>query len=524
MPRIAVYDTTLRDGRQGAGISFSLVDLVSVAHRLDELGVDYIEAGWPGSNPKDIEFFAALKRERFENAKIVAFGSTRHARSRVQDDQVLRCLVDSGAPVVTVFGKSWDLHVREVFNITEAQNIDMIRESVAWLKEQGRSVIYDAEHFFDGYRENPEFAMATLRAAAAAGADNISLCETNGGMLPFDVEEITRVVVAELGIPVGIHCHNDSGCGVANTLAAVRAGATLVQGTINGFGERCGNANLCTIVPDLARKMKLDVLPTPVHLERLTDVSRIISELANLPHDPAQPWVGANAFAHKAGVHVNAVQKNPRTYEHDTPESVGNRRQILISDYSGKSSVIAKAREFNLDLEDKELPGQVVELVKRLENEGFQFEGADASFELLIRQAMGQFKSCFELKGFRIITHKIENNASVNEATIKVVVDGIEEMAVAEGDGPVNALDCALRKVLEKFYPVLKNMSLIDYKVRILNGGDATAARTRVLVESKYGDEVWGTVGVSENIIEASWQALVDSIEYLLMKHLDAEE
>lgn len=523
MARIAVYDTTLRDGRQGAGIAFSLVDLVAVAHRLDELGVDFIEAGWPGSNPKDIEFFDALKREHFKHAKIVAFGSTRHARSRVAEDQVLRCLVDSGAPVITVFGKSWDLHVREVFNITEAQNIDMIRESVLWLKDQGRTVLYDAEHFFDGYRDNPDFAMATLRAASEAGADNISLCETNGGMLPFDIDEITRIVASEISTPLGIHCHNDSGCGVANSLAAVRAGAVLVQGTINGLGERCGNANLCTIIPNLAIKMGHDVLASPACLERLTDTSRIIAELANFAHDPSFPWVGANAFAHKAGVHVNAVQKNPRTYEHVEPEMVGNRRQILISDYSGKSSVLAKAREFNLDLEDKELPGKVIDLVKRLENEGFQFEGADASFELLLRQAMGLYKPGFELKGFRIINHKIENNSSVNEATIKVVVNGVEEMAVAEGDGPVNALDSALRKVLEKFYPILKNMSLIDYKVRILNGRDATAARTRVLIESKYGDEVWGTVGVSENIIEASWQALVDSIEYLLMKHLDEE-
>jgi 2-isopropylmalate synthase len=519
MSRITLYDTTLRDGRQGAGIAFSLLDLLCIVRRLDALGVDYIEAGWPGSNPRDIEFFEALKGESLRHAKIVAFGSTRHAKNSVHTDPVLQSLAASGTKVVTIFGKSWDLHVREVFGISENQNLDMIRESVAWLKEQGREVIYDAEHFFDGYIENPDFAMRTLRAAADGGADSISLCETNGGLLPFQVEEITRHVVGEFKLPIGIHCHNDSGCGVANTLAAVRAGASLVQGTINGFGERCGNADLITIIADLSLKMGYDVLTSPARLADLSDVSRLVSELANMPHDPGFPYVGANAFAHKAGVHVNAVQKVARSYEHCRPELIGNSQRILISDYSGRSSVIAKAREFNLDLEQKDLPQQIIDLVKRLENDGFQFEGADASFELLIRQAMGQFSPGFELKGFRIITHKVENNASVNEATIKVVVNGVEEMAVAEGDGPVNALDQALRKVLERFYPVLKDMSLVDYKVRILNGSAATAARTRVLIESKYGDEVWGTVGVSENIIEASWQALVDSIEYLLMKH-----
>jgi len=519
VPRTALYDTTLRDGRQGAGISFSLSDLLTIVRRLDALGVEYIEAGWPGSNPRDIEFFEALKNERLQNARIAAFGSTRHPKNRVDQDPVLQALAASGTPVVTLFGKSWDLHVREVLGISERRNLDMIRESVAWLKELGREVMYDAEHFFDGYRENPDYALLTLRAAADGGADMITLCETNGGMLPFEVEEVTRAVVSEFALPIGIHCHNDSGCGVANTLAAVRAGAVLVQGTINGLGERCGNADLCTIIADLALKMGHDVLPGPAHLAGLSDISRLVSELANMPHDAGLPYVGANAFAHKAGVHVNAVQKIARSYEHCLPELVGNRQSILISEYSGKSSVIAKAREFDIDLEKKDIPKQILELLKSLENDGFQFEGAEASFELLIRQALGQFSSGFELKGFRIINHKIENNASVNEATIKVVVNGVEEMAVAEGDGPVNALDRALRKVLERFYPILREMSLVDYKVRILNGSAATAARIRVLIESKYGDETWGTVGVSENIIEASWQALVDSIEYLLMKY-----
>lgn len=519
MNRIKIYDTTLRDGRQGANISYSLIDMVAIVKRLDEIGVDYIEAGWPGSNPKDVEFFQKLQQVELQHAKVVAFGSTRHAKNKPEDDPILRALLDSGAPVITIFGKTWDLHVDEVFKIPRDENLRMIEDSVAYLKSHGRQVFFDAEHFFDGYKDNREFAMAALKAAEQGGADCVCLCETNGGMLPFETAEITAEVVKALSIPVGIHCHNDTGCGVANSLAAVRAGASQVQGTINGFGERAGNADICTIIPNLHFKMGYQVLDGERSMAELTELSRFVSELANLPHDEALPYVGGNAFAHKAGVHVNAVQKNPRTYEHIRPEQVGNSRRILISDYSGKSSVVAKAREYGLDLEDKNLPGKVIELVKQMENEGFQFEGAEASFELLLKQALGKFTPGFELKGFRIINHKVEDNRSVNEATIKVVVHGKEEMAVAEGDGPVNALDKALRKVLEKFYPILRDMKLADYKVRILNGGAATAAQTRVLIESKLGEDTWGTVGVSENIIEASWQALVDSIEYLLMKY-----
>lgn len=519
MARISVYDTTLRDGRQGAGISFSLIDLVNIALKLDELGVDYIEAGWPGSNPRDGEFFEKLSTIAFQHARIVAFGSTRHAKNKTGEDPLLKALIDSKASVVTIFGKSWDLHVREVFRIKEQQNLDMIRESVDFFKQQGRTLIYDAEHFFNGYRDNPEFALKTLQAAEAGGADCLCLCETNGGMLPADIEEIVTAVAAEVSTPLGIHCHNDSDCGVANSLAAVRAGAVHVQGTINGFGERTGNANLCSILPNLQLKMGHSVLSSDRKLRELTEVSRYVSELANLPHNESLPYVGANAFAHKAGVHVNAVQKNPRTYEHIDPALVGNRRHVLISDYSGKSSVIAKARELGIELQDKTLPSRVIELVKDMENNGFQFEGAEASFELLIKRAIGDFQPGFQLKGFRIITQKVAENVSVNEATIKVVVNGTEEMAVAEGDGPVNALDRALRKVLESAYPILRNMQLVDYKVRIMEGLEGTAARTRVLIESQLGDRVWGTVGVSENIIEASWQALVDSIEYLLMKN-----
>ena len=517
--KIAIYDTTLRDGRQGPGISYSHVDLVSIAKKLDSFGVDYIEAGWPGSNPKDVEFFKELARLEFQHARIVAFGSTRHAKNRVDSDPVLEQLVAAGTDVVTIFGKSWDLHVREVFRIDEEENFRMIRESVEFLKEKGKTVFFDAEHFFNGFRDNPEFALRALQAAEAGGADCLCLCETNGGMLPFDIEEIVSRVAAEVKTPLGIHCHNDSGCGVANSLAAVRAGCVQVQGTVNGYGERTGNADLCSIIPNLALKMGFEVLDKAESLSHITELSRFMAELANLPHNEALPYVGANAFAHKAGVHVNAVEKNSRTYEHVAPETVGNHRRILISDYSGKSSVVAKAREFNLDLGDRNLPAEVIARVKELENEGFQFEGAGASFELLLKQASGEFSPGFELRGFRVINQKMGAETSVNEATIKVVVDGREELAVAEGDGPVNALDRALRKVLEPFYPALTEMQLIDYKVRILEGKGGTSARTRVLIESKWNDDVFGTVGVSDNIIEASWQALVDSIEYLLMKH-----
>ena len=519
MEKIEVYDTTLRDGRQGAGVNFSIVDLISITHKLDELGVDYIEAGWPGSNPKDIEFFDKLKNEEFKNAKIVAFGSTRLARNKVQEDPIILSMLNADTPVVTIFGKTWDLHVKDVLGVDLETNLKMIRESVSYLKEKGKYLIYDAEHFFDGYNDNPEYAIKTLQAAVDGGADNLSLCETNGGMIPFGIEDIVKKVKAEIKTPLGIHAHNDSECGVANSLAAVRGGAVLVQGTINGFGERTGNANLCSILPNLKFKMGYNVLVNENCMKDLTEVSRFVSELANLPHDEKLPYVGNNAFAHKAGIHVNAVRKNSKTYEHIDPGLVGNHRRILISDYSGKSSVIEKAKEFGIDIKDANIPKKVIDIVKEMESEGFQFEGAEASFELLLKQAMGEYTPGFSLKGFRIMTTKVEEEISINEATIKVVVGNEEEMAVAEGDGPVNALDKALRKVLEKFYPVLKKMHLIDYKVRILAGSDGTAAKTRVLIESKMDDHAWGTVGVSENIIEASWQALVDSIEYLLLKY-----
>ncbi len=519
MEKILLYDTTLRDGRQGAGISFSMVDLLNVTKKLDAFGMDYIEAGWPGSNPKDVEFFQKLSQMEFQHAKIVAFGSTRHAKNKPSEDPLLRALVESKAPVITIFGKTWDMHVEKVFGITEQQNVDMIADSIEYLKNQGVQVFFDGEHFFDGYKENPEFAMRMITVAAKAGADSICLCETNGGMLPGDITRIVTEVRKELQLPMSIHCHNDSDCAVANSLAAVEAGITQVQGTINGIGERTGNANLCSIIPNLGLKMGYEFYSSDHDIAKLTELSRYVSEMANLPHNEALPYVGANAFAHKAGVHVNAVEKDSRTYEHIKPETVGNKRTILISDYSGTSSVMAKAREFSVEFGDKAVPKKVVELVKQLENEGYQFEGADASFELLIKQAMGQFEPAFQFKGFRIITQRDEKGATVNEATIKVIVDGKEELAVAEGDGPIDALDHALRKVLEIFYPHLKDMKLVDFKVRILDSKMATAAKTRVVIESQCGKDIWGTVGVSENIIEASWKALVDSIEYLLMKY-----
>jgi 2-isopropylmalate synthase len=518
---IKLYDTTLRDGTQGEGVAFSMEDKVRIAQRLDALGIHYIEGGWPGSNPKDLRFFKRVQGAVFKTAKISAFGATRRPGVRPQEDPNLQALVEAGPPVVTIFGKSWDFHVTAALGTTLEENIAMIGDSIAYLLKHFEEVIYDAEHFFDGFKRNREYALATLRAAEAAGAHCLVLCDTNGGCVPSDITAILREVktIVRPESPLGIHVHNDTECAVANTLAAVEGGVNHVQGTINGYGERCGNANLVSIIPNLMLKMGLESIP-PKSLRDLREVSRFVSELANRKPWSAQPYVGDSAFAHKGGIHVSAVLKHPDTYEHVDPETVGNHRRVLVSELAGQSNILWKAREYGIDL-DKNTPDarRILDMLKRMEDEGFQFEGAEASFELLMERALGNHRPYFELQGFRVIVEEQGSDTEpVAEATVKLRVKGIEEHTAASGNGPVNALDHALRKALEDFYPNLRQMSLLDYKVRILDESKATAAKTRVLITSGDGDETWGTVGVADNIIEASWQALVDSVEYKLRR------
>jgi 2-isopropylmalate synthase len=518
---IKIYDTTLRDGTQGEGVAFSMEDKVRIAHRLDALGIHYIEGGWPGSNPKDLRFFKRVQDAVFKTAKISAFGATRRPGVRPQDDQNLQALVEAGPPVVTIFGKSWDFHVTSALGTTLAENLAMIGDSVAHLQKHFEEVLYDAEHFFDGFKRNPEYAIRTLLAAEAAGAHCLILCDTNGGCLPHEVTAIIREVkkAVKPDTPLGIHVHNDSECAVANSLAAVSEGIGHVQGTINGYGERCGNANLVSIIPNLMLKMGLASIP-PESLRDLRDVSRFVSELANRKPWQAQPYVGDSAFAHKGGIHVSAVLKHPDTYEHIDPERVGNHRRVLVSELSGVSNVLWKAREYGIDL-DKNTPEtrRILDTLKRLEDEGFQFEGAEASFELLMERALGNHRPYFDLDGYRVtVDERKSDEEPVAEATVRLRVKGIPEHTAASGNGPVNALDHALRKALEEFYPSLQEMALLDYKVRILDESKGTAAKTRVLITSGDGDETWGTVGVADNIIEASWHALVDSIEYKLRR------
>lgn len=515
---VYIYDATLRDGAQGEGVNFSSNDKLLIAAKLDAFGMDYIEGGWPGSNPKDIDFFQKIRQEELRNAKISAFGSTRHARHTADDDRNLRLLIDAQTPVVTIFGKSWLLHVKDALRVKPDDNLAMILDSVAFLKQHDREVIFDAEHFFDGYSDDNAYAMAVLEAAVDAGADCLSLCDTNGGCVPQTVHEIVKTVCSAFpDIPVGFHGHNDSACGVANTLAAVAAGAVHVQGTINGLGERCGNADLTGIIPGLVCKMDCK---TNAVLEQLTEVSRFVDEIANIPHNKRQPYTGASAFAHKAGIHVSAMQRNERTYEHIAPKSVGNIRRVLVSELSGKSNILFKARELGIDIDSRSPEvKKVLEKIKQKEHLGYEYEAADASFELLIQEARGLFKPSFEILGFRVIDEE-RRGGIVSEATIKVRVEGEEEHTAAEGDGPVHALDTALRKALRPFYPFLEQIKLIDYKVRVLSVKEysGTASKVLVLVESTDGHDVWGTVGVSTNIIEASYEALIDSVEYKLMK------
>jgi 2-isopropylmalate synthase len=514
-PRVTIYDTTLRDGTQGTGISFSVLDKIRVAEKLDAFGVHYIEGGWPGSNPKDAAFFEEAAQRTWKHAKITAFGMTRRGKVKVEDDAQVKMLLDAQTPAVTIVGKTWPLHVTEVFQVSLEENLAMIADTVAYLKKHGREVLYDAEHFFDSYKEDPEYSLKTVRAARDAGADLIVLCETNGGALPEFVGEVTAKVIAELGQPVGIHTHNDGGVGVANALAAVRAGAVQVQGTINGYGERVGNCNLTTVMPNLQLKMGIDL---GIDLTQLHDLAHFVDELANVPHDIRAPYVGVAAFTHKGGLHVHAVQKLARTYEHIDPALVGNERNITISDMSGQSNVIVKAEKLGFKLA-KGAPevGRILSEVKRLESEGYEFEAAEGSFELLIRKQLGLSRPLFDLLEYHCSYRRSgEGQWNKCEATVKLSVNGKPEYTVAEGDGPVNALDAALRNALRPFYPTIDAIELDDYKVRILNGQQGTGARTRVLIDSTDGHASWGTVGVSDNIIEASWLALVDSFEFKL--------
>jgi 2-isopropylmalate synthase len=517
-PRVTIYDTTLRDGTQGTGISFSVLDKIRIAEKLDQFGVHYIEGGWPGSNPKDEAFFAEAAQRTWKHAKITAFGMTRRGRTRVEDDPQVQLLLDARTPAVTIVGKTWPLHVIEVFQVSLEENLSMIRDTVAHLVKHGREVLYDAEHFFDSYREDPDYSLQTIKAAQEAGASLVVLCDTNGGSLPGWIEQATRAAMETLGRPVGIHTHDDSGVGVANALAAVAAGAVQVQGTINGYGERVGNCNLTTVMPNLQVKVGIDL---GLDLTHLRELSRFVDELANVPHHIRAPYVGEAAFTHKGGLHVHAVQKIARSYEHVDPATVGNERVISISDMSGQSNVIVKAETLGFKLQ-KGSPevARVLSEVKRMESEGYEFESAEASFELLIRKALGQHHPLFDLLEYHCSFRRSGDGAwDKCEATVKLAVGEVKEYTVEEGEGPVNALDAALRKALRPFYPAIDRIVLRDYKVRILHGQKGTGARTRVLILSSDGDDHdWGTVGVSDNIIEASWLALVDSFEYQLRK------
>lgn len=516
MTTVDIFDTTLRDGAQTEGISYSVRDKLHIVEKLDALGVAYIEGGWPGSNPKDDRFFAEAKKLKLRHAQLTAFGSTRRAPSAKKDPN-LKALLKAGTQTLTIFGKTWDLHVRDVLRVSLDDNLKRIEDSVAFLKKRGRDVIYDAEHFFDGYKDNPEYAVKTLDAAVQGGADVVVFCDTNGGSLPEDVASIIRSVKIGLQVPLGIHAHNDSELAVAISLAAVAAGCRQVQGTINGYGERCGNANLLSLIVILQHKLGYRCIPEN-KLKELSEISRYVAEVSNMMPHPNRPFVGSSAFAHKGGIHVNAVMKNPRTYEHIDPALVGNQRKILVSELSGRSSLVLKAQQMALDL-SKETP-QAKKLLKRiqeLEHDGYQFEAAEGSMELLLQRQLKRLKPFFELEGFRVIIEKW-NGELFSEATIKLHVNGVEELATAEGDGPVNALDNAIRKALKQFYPNLSEMHLSDFKVRVLDEKAGTAAKVRVLIESRDAEGSWGTMGVSHNIIEASWQALVDSVEYKLLR------
>ncbi len=517
MRTVDIYDTTLRDGSQREGISLSVSDKLKIAEKLDEFGVKYIEGGWPGSNPKDIEFFKKASTVKFKNARLCAFGSTRRPGEPVAGDPNIKAIVEAGTDTVTIFGKSWDFHVHDALKTNLEENLAMIEESISYLKSIGREVIYDAEHFFDGYKANPEYALATIEAAARGGADVIVLCDTNGGLMPWELSAILSVVKERIKVPLGIHAHNDADMATANSLLSVQEGITQIHGTINGYGERCGNANLCTIVPNLQLKMGLQVV-SPEQLKDLTRLSRYVAELINIAPPDQQPYVGFNAFAHKGGVHIDAVSKKPATYEHTNPDLVGNQRRILVSELAGRSSITAKTNDYAYHLQkDQPETASVLQKIKEMEHYGYQFEGAEGSFELLVLKMMKAYRPLFKLEGFRMIIEKREDGQLYSEATIKVQVGDVQIHTAAEGNGPVNALDNALRKALEEVYPDLKKFKLTDFKVRVIDGVDGTGAQVRVLIETRDEHKTWGTVGVSPNVIEASWIALVDSLEYGLI-------
>ncbi|TBL81333.1 citramalate synthase [Paenibacillus thalictri] len=515
---VKIFDTTLRDGTQGEGISLSVEDKLKIAQKLDALGVTYIEGGWPGSNNKDIEFFNRASELHLTHAKITAFGSTRRKDTKPEEDVNLRRILEVGVKVATIFGKSWDFHVHKAIQTTLEENLSMIYDSVKYLKNQGLEVIYDAEHFFDGYKNNKDYAVQTIKKAEEAGADWIVLCDTNGGTMPHEVSAIVTHVCAEIkACPVGIHAHNDCELGVANSLAAVMAGATQVQGTINGFGERCGNANLVSIIPNLQLKLGYNVISSE-QLQGLTPVARYVSEIANMALPVNQPFVGAAAFAHKGGIHVSAILRNASTYEHIRPELVGNKQRVLVSELAGQSNLVFKAQEMGLEFSnDNSQSKQLIEKIKQMEHEGYQFEGADASLELLIRDAYGKIEEMFTVESFKLLVEKSADNPSVSEAIVKIKIGNETVYNAAEGNGPVNALDNALRKCLLQYFPNLQQIHLSDYKVRVLDEKDTTAAKVRVLIESTDFNNSWSTVGVSENVIEASWHALIDSFRYALI-------
>lgn len=515
--KIAILDSTLRDGAQAEGISFSVSDKIKIVKTLDALGVSYIEAGNPGSNPKDMEFFTQAKELKLEHAKLCAFGSTCRVGKRPEEDAGVQSLLCAGTPAVSVFGKAWDLHVSDILNTTLDNNLKIISDTIAYLKANGKEVIFDAEHFFDGYQANSAYALACVDAAQAAGADCIVLCDTNGATFPTEVGQITKEVVGHLTVPVGIHCHNDVGVGVANSIIAVRSGALHVQGTMNGLGERCGNANLCTIIPNLELKLGYSCLK-PGKLEEITEAARYVSEIANISHDERQPYVGSSAFAHKGGMHVDGVLKNPKTFEHVDPESVGNTRRVLISEMAGRANLLKAIHKIDATLDKHSAAvGKVMDRLKELEFEGYQFEGAESSMELLIRKILGKYKPYFDLNQFKVIVSEPSGDELSSSALIKIHVGSEASITAAEGNGPVDALDKALRGALEHFYPQLACVRLTDYKVRVLDSQNATGSKVRVLVESTDGTDSWSTVGVSTDIIEASWHALVDSLEYKLL-------